>query len=159
MYQRWSSSGGWAKIQKSGRQKQIANTSSAFFSRGFIMNPCLFLKSQLYSCDHQLSSSSGQSWGKWVITPFSNGCFFLYFAARGESKTTWHNIISFNPHVNQYLKTLEKGARVYVEANFELREPDPAADSDTAQGQRQIFLRHGQFLWLPVLSACPQYRV
>jgi hypothetical protein len=45
--------------------------------------------------------------------------------------------------VNNYLKTLERGARVYVEANFELREPDASADPNTPQGQRQIFLRHG----------------
>jgi len=32
---------------------------------------------------------------------------------------------------------------VYVEAGFELREPEKDADSATPQGQRQIFLRHG----------------
>ena len=33
-----------------------------------------------------------------------------------------------------------------MEANYELREPDPAADPNTPQGQRQIFLRHGTFV-------------
>ncbi|TFY80061.1 hypothetical protein EWM64_g3955 [Hericium alpestre] len=61
---------------------------------------------------------------------------------REESKTTWHHILSFNPNQNNYLRTLPKGTKVYVEANFELREPDPNADPNTAQGQRQIFLRH-----------------
>ncbi|TFY72073.1 hypothetical protein EVG20_g921 [Dentipellis fragilis] len=62
--------------------------------------------------------------------------------SRPDSKTTWHHILSFNPGANNYLRTLSKGSQVYVEANFELREPDPTADPSTPQGQRQIFLRH-----------------
>ncbi|KIM67787.1 hypothetical protein SCLCIDRAFT_1209928 [Scleroderma citrinum Foug A] len=62
--------------------------------------------------------------------------------SRPEAGTSWHNIISFSPAQNNYLKTLNKGAQVYVEANFELREPDVNADSSTSAGQRQIFLRH-----------------
>ncbi|EIN10319.1 hypothetical protein PUNSTDRAFT_119334 [Punctularia strigosozonata HHB-11173 SS5] len=61
---------------------------------------------------------------------------------RAESTTTWHHVLCFNPSSIAYLRRLEKGARVYVEANFELREPDPSADPATPQGQRQIFLRH-----------------
>jgi len=61
---------------------------------------------------------------------------------RKPAKTTWHNILSFSPVANTYLKSLEKGARVWVEANFELREPEPNSDPSTPQGQRQIFLRH-----------------
>jgi len=61
---------------------------------------------------------------------------------RPESKTTWHHVLSFNPNSNNYLRNLQKGSHVYVEANFELREPDPTADPYTPQGQRQIFLRH-----------------
>jgi len=61
---------------------------------------------------------------------------------RPPSTTTWHNIYSFNPASNNYLRTLQKGSHVYVEANFELREPDPSADPSTPQGQRQVFLRH-----------------
>ncbi|KII95932.1 hypothetical protein PLICRDRAFT_233451 [Plicaturopsis crispa FD-325 SS-3] len=62
---------------------------------------------------------------------------------RAEAKTTWHNIVSFVPGQNNYLKTLSKGLKVFVEANFEIREPDPNADPETPQGQRQIYLRHG----------------
>jgi len=61
---------------------------------------------------------------------------------RPETKTTWHTVLSFNPATNNYLRNLTKGSHVYVEANYELREPDPTADPDTPQGQRQIFLRH-----------------
>ncbi|KZT72701.1 nucleic acid-binding protein [Daedalea quercina L-15889] len=61
---------------------------------------------------------------------------------RNDPKTTWHSILSFNQNVNNYLRMLKSGSQVYVEANFELREPDPNADPDTPQGQRQIFLRH-----------------
>jgi len=61
---------------------------------------------------------------------------------RPPSRTTWHNIYSFNPSSNNYLRTLQKGSHVFVEANFELREPDPSADPATPQGQRQVFLRH-----------------
>ncbi|EEB87108.1 hypothetical protein MPER_15680, partial [Moniliophthora perniciosa FA553] len=35
-----------------------------------------------------------------------------------------------------------KGALVYVEAAYELREPEPDADPSTPHGQRQIFLKH-----------------
>ncbi|KAI0047268.1 nucleic acid-binding protein [Auriscalpium vulgare] len=61
---------------------------------------------------------------------------------REDSKTTWHHVLSFSPNSNNFLKTLQKGSHVYVEANFELREPDLSADPATPQGQRQIFLRH-----------------
>jgi Single-strand binding protein family len=66
------------------------------------------------------------------------------FLARPESKTTWHHVLSFNPGANNYLRNLQKGSHVYVEANFELRDPDPAAEPGTPQGQRQILLRHGK---------------
>ncbi|EIM85559.1 uncharacterized protein STEHIDRAFT_60123, partial [Stereum hirsutum FP-91666 SS1] len=62
---------------------------------------------------------------------------------RENGKTTWHSILSFSPTSNQYLRTLKKGSHVYVEANFEIREPDAGADPSTPQGQRSIFLRHG----------------
>ncbi|EKM59437.1 uncharacterized protein PHACADRAFT_170001, partial [Phanerochaete carnosa HHB-10118-sp] len=61
---------------------------------------------------------------------------------RSENSTTWHTILSFNPGANAYLRTLQKGWQVYVEANFELREADPAAGSDSPAAQRQILLRH-----------------
>ena len=66
-----------------------------------------------------------------------------FIPARPESRTSWHHILSFNPSSKDYLRNLQKGSHVYVEANFELREPDPSADPTTPQGQRQIFLRHG----------------
>ncbi|KIK99686.1 hypothetical protein PAXRUDRAFT_8704 [Paxillus rubicundulus Ve08.2h10] len=62
--------------------------------------------------------------------------------SRIESGTTWHHVVSFNPAQNNYLKMLNKGTQVYVEANFELRDPDPNADPSSPAGQRQIFLRH-----------------
>lgn len=62
--------------------------------------------------------------------------------SRQEAGTTWHNIVCFNPGQTNYLRTLQKGAQVYVEANFELREADPSADSSSPHAQRQIFLRH-----------------
>jgi len=61
---------------------------------------------------------------------------------RRPSTTTFHRLLSFNEHANRFLQTLSKGTRVYVEANYELREPEPGADATTPQGQRQIFLRH-----------------
>ncbi|TFK73004.1 hypothetical protein BDN72DRAFT_835320 [Pluteus cervinus] len=61
---------------------------------------------------------------------------------RRPSATTWHRILSFQDHANRYLRTLRKGSKVFVEASFELREPEPGADPSTPQGQRQIFLRH-----------------
>ncbi|TDL29762.1 hypothetical protein BD410DRAFT_892999 [Rickenella mellea] len=61
---------------------------------------------------------------------------------RPASRTSWHSVLCFNPSVFDYLRTLTKGSHVYVEANYELRDADPAADPDSPQGQRQIFLRH-----------------
>ena len=63
-----------------------------------------------------------------------------------QPTTTWHYLLSFNPSSNNYLRTLKKGALVYAEANFELRQPDPSADPDSPEGQRQIFLKHGVYL-------------
>ncbi|KAF4574680.1 hypothetical protein EYR40_005577 [Pleurotus pulmonarius] len=61
---------------------------------------------------------------------------------RMPSKSTWHRIMSFSDNANKFLRNMKKGSKVYVEANFELREPEPDADPSTPQGQRQIFLRH-----------------
>ena len=60
-----------------------------------------------------------------------------------QPTTTWHNVFSFNPSANNFLRNLKRGSLVYAEANFELRQPDPSADPDSPEGQRQIFLRHG----------------
>ncbi|KAL1946587.1 hypothetical protein VTO73DRAFT_14691 [Trametes versicolor] len=59
-----------------------------------------------------------------------------------QPTTTWHHVLSFNPGANNYLRTLKRGSLVFAEANFELRQPDPNADPDSPEGQRQIFLRH-----------------
>ncbi|KAK7061452.1 single-stranded DNA-binding protein [Favolaschia claudopus] len=69
------------------------------------------------------------------------------FTGKGEdgephTSTTWHRILSFLPGSNKYLQTLKPGSKVYVEAAYEIREPDASADPTTPQGQRQIFLRH-----------------
>ncbi|RXW25771.1 hypothetical protein EST38_g54 [Candolleomyces aberdarensis] len=60
---------------------------------------------------------------------------------RQQSSTTFHRILSFTAHQIKYLKTLRKGSRVFVEANYEVREPEAGADPSTPRGQRQIFLR------------------
>ncbi|KAJ7122750.1 hypothetical protein C8R44DRAFT_875957 [Mycena epipterygia] len=56
--------------------------------------------------------------------------------------TTWHRVLSFLPGSNKYLQSIKAGSKVYVEAAYEIREPDEGADPATPQGQRQIFLRH-----------------
>ncbi|KAG6850052.1 hypothetical protein H0H93_001868 [Arthromyces matolae] len=61
---------------------------------------------------------------------------------RRPSTSTFHRVLSFQESSNRYLQTLKKGSKVYVEAGFELRDPEPNADPATPQGQRQIFLRH-----------------
>ncbi|ESK93717.1 single-stranded dna-binding protein [Moniliophthora roreri MCA 2997] len=61
---------------------------------------------------------------------------------RPAPRTSWHRVLSFSEGSNRYLKTLKKGSLVYVEAAYELREPDQDADPSTPQGQRQIFLKH-----------------
>ncbi|KAH7931362.1 nucleic acid-binding protein [Leucogyrophana mollusca] len=74
--------------------------------------------------------------------------------SRQEAGTTWHHIVSFSPAQNNFLRTLNKGAQVYVEANFELREPEPNADPASPQGQRQIFLRHEN---IRILKSAPSH--
>lgn len=64
-------------------------------------------------------------------------------APDAEPTTTWHHVLSFIPQTNNYLRSLKKGSLVYVEANFEVRQPNPDADPSTPEGQRQIFLKHG----------------
>ncbi|KAE9405967.1 hypothetical protein BT96DRAFT_1015221 [Gymnopus androsaceus JB14] len=61
---------------------------------------------------------------------------------RPQPRTSWHRILSFQESSNKYLQTLKKGTLVYVEAGYELREPEPNSDPSTPMGQRQIFLRH-----------------
>ena len=68
--------------------------------------------------------------------------------AGASPQTTWHNIFSFHEPANNYLRTLKRGSLVYVEANFEIRQPSPDADPDSPEGQRQIFLRHGTWVLL-----------
>ncbi|KAJ3758045.1 single-strand binding protein family-domain-containing protein [Lentinula raphanica] len=63
---------------------------------------------------------------------------------RPPPRTSWHRVLSFQEHSNRYLQTLKKGTLVYVEAGYELREPEADADPTTPAGQRQIFLRHGE---------------
>ncbi|KAJ7095086.1 single-strand binding protein family-domain-containing protein [Mycena belliarum] len=59
-----------------------------------------------------------------------------------STSTTWHRVLSFLPGSNKYLQTLKAGSKVYVEAAYEIREPEADADPSTPQGQRQIFLKH-----------------
>jgi len=61
---------------------------------------------------------------------------------RPEPSTTWHRILSFNPSSNNYLRTLEKGSLVFVEANYEMRDPQRDAEPGSPEAQRQVFLRH-----------------
>ncbi|KAJ7591393.1 hypothetical protein C8J56DRAFT_1047596 [Mycena floridula] len=67
-----------------------------------------------------------------------------------QRTTTWHKVFCFSESSQNYLMNLKKGSKVYVEANFELREPDAGADPESPQGQRQIFLRHNN---ITVISA------
>ncbi|KAG8948818.1 hypothetical protein FRC04_009282 [Tulasnella sp. 424] len=66
--------------------------------------------------------------------------------ARGQEDSntppTFHRILSFVPAQNQYLAKVPKGAFVYVEAELDVKEPDPEADPGSFNAQRQIMLRH-----------------
>ncbi|KAG8925450.1 hypothetical protein FRC03_011767 [Tulasnella sp. 419] len=54
----------------------------------------------------------------------------------------FHRVLSFNSTTNQYIKELKKGTQVWVEANFEVKEPEADAEPGTARALRHIFLRH-----------------
>lgn len=56
--------------------------------------------------------------------------------------STFHRILSFVPAQNQYLAKVPKGSLVYVEAELDVKEPDPEADPGSFNAQRQIMLRH-----------------
>jgi len=62
--------------------------------------------------------------------------------SRPPHTTSWHTIFSFSPTSNTFLRTIPKGAHVYVEAGYELRDADPDAEAGSPNAQRQIFLRH-----------------
>lgn len=79
---------------------------------------------------------------------------FLGSPERPRPTTTFHRVLSFNDYSNRYLQTLQKGSTVYVEAGFELREPDRDADPTTPQGQRQIYLKHGSLRVYSVTLEC-----
>ncbi|PVG01026.1 nucleic acid-binding protein [Serendipita vermifera] len=61
---------------------------------------------------------------------------------RPDAGTTWHRILSFSQNQNNYLRSLQRGTRVYVEANLEVREPVAEASPGTPGSMRQVFLRH-----------------
>jgi hypothetical protein len=69
----------------------------------------------------------------------------LLLSARPDAGTTWHRILSFSQNQNNYLRTLPRGARVYVEANLEVREPQQDAEPGSPTSMRQVFLRHGMY--------------
>ncbi|KAH9927123.1 uncharacterized protein BXZ73DRAFT_102711 [Epithele typhae] len=56
--------------------------------------------------------------------------------------TQWHRIVAFNSTAKEYLTTVKKGSLVFVEADYDVRQPDPEASPDTPEGQRMILLRH-----------------
>ncbi|KAG9102063.1 hypothetical protein FS749_016251 [Ceratobasidium sp. UAMH 11750] len=62
---------------------------------------------------------------------------------RQEPATSWHRVYAFLPGQVPYLTSLTKGSLVYVEAEYELREPIPGAAPGEPGSQRQVFLRHG----------------
>ncbi|KAJ7047676.1 hypothetical protein C8F04DRAFT_1172205 [Mycena alexandri] len=73
---------------------------------------------------------------------FSSLVKYLLKSPERVYTTTWHRVLSFLPGSNKYLTTLKPGSKVFVEAAYEIREPEAGADASTPQGQRQIFLRH-----------------
>ena len=112
------------------------------------------MPSQIQRCDIQLPPSTPEPRWQYVFILCLLALIFTRLIARVENGVTWHHIVSFNPTQNGYLRTLSKGSRVYVEANYELRDADPNADPSSPSGQRQIFLRHGA---LPF--SCPRPRL
>jgi hypothetical protein len=78
----------------------------------------------------------------------------MFFLVRPPSKTTWHHVVSFNANSNNFLRHLQKGSVVFVEANYEVREPDPLADPSSSWGQRQIILRHGMYRMVRTTREC-----
>jgi len=59
-----------------------------------------------------------------------------------NSGSTFHRVLSFADHHNAYLAKIPKGSLVYVEAAYEIREPDRDAEAGSYAATRQVFLRH-----------------
>jgi hypothetical protein len=67
---------------------------------------------------------------------------------------TFHRILCFDGPQMDYLGRLKKGSRVYVQADYNIKEPEQGADPTTPQGQRHIFLTHGAYLRR--IQRCPR---
>ncbi|KAF9452148.1 hypothetical protein P691DRAFT_697651 [Macrolepiota fuliginosa MF-IS2] len=55
---------------------------------------------------------------------------------------TFHRVLCFDPSHIEFLRRLKKGSKVYVQADYTIKEPEQGADPTTPQGQRHIFLTH-----------------
>lgn len=62
--------------------------------------------------------------------------------------------MSFGQGQNNFLRTLPRGTRVYVEANLEVREPQQDAEPGSPTSMRQVFLRHGTLTTFWELIVC-----
>lgn len=78
--------------------------------------------------------------------------YLKYSPARPSARTSWHQIFCFTPSAFDTLRYARKGAHVYVECNYELRDPEPHAEPGSPQSHRQIFLRHGEFIFFVCLE-------
>ncbi|KAF5363770.1 hypothetical protein D9756_000767 [Leucocoprinus leucothites] len=75
-----------------------------------------------------------------VYTVVTNSNFGLNDQGERQSVSTFHRILCFQPAIVERISQLKKGTKVFVQADYSIREPDPNADPMTPQGQRQIFL-------------------
>jgi hypothetical protein len=69
-----------------------------------------------------------------------------YAELERQTIPTFHRVLCFDSHQLDYLCRLKKGSRVYVQVDYNIKEPEQGADPTTPQGQRHIFLTHGAYL-------------
>ncbi|KAJ3561157.1 hypothetical protein NP233_g10367 [Leucocoprinus birnbaumii] len=77
----------------------------------------------------------------YVYTVVTNG---LNINGQGEREytPTFHRVLCFQPSAFETVSRLKKGSKVFVQADFIVKDPAPDADASTPQGQRQIMLTH-----------------
>ncbi|KXN87961.1 Single-stranded DNA-binding protein rim1, mitochondrial [Leucoagaricus sp. SymC.cos] len=59
-----------------------------------------------------------------------------------QTVPTYHRVLCFNPNDIDVLSRLKKGSKVFVQADYSIKEPEPEADPKSPLGQRHIFLTH-----------------
>lgn len=74
--------------------------------------------------------------------PDSSLVWIMALLSEYRNVPTFHRVVCFDVTDIERLRNLKKGAQVFVQADFSIKEPEPDTDPRTPQGQKQISLMH-----------------